>query len=181
VEKELEDKLRELVDRDAIRQVLMRYGRGLDRFDVELVRSCYFDDAIDDHGQFVGGPDDFIEWANQTSMRFESTQHAILNHYCELEGESAWCETYFQFTGVAAEPPHLISTGRYIDHFQRRNGEWRIAKRVTIVESQFDAVDAWFIDQLPPAYGPGEICPASRDKNDVSYHRPLRPRAPRDG
>ena len=46
----LEKKLREMVDRQEIWQVLLRYGRGLDRFDVEMARSCYFDDAIEDHG-----------------------------------------------------------------------------------------------------------------------------------
>ncbi len=34
---------------------------------------------------------------------------------------------------------------------------------------------------MPPAYGPDEVYPASRDKNDVSYQRPLRPRQPRVG
>lgn len=179
MDEQLEAKLRELVDRNEIWQVLQRYGRGLDRFDVELVRSCYFDDAIDDHGHFVGDPDSFIEWANQTSAPFVSTQHAIMNHYCELDGDDAWCETYYHFTGVAPQPPHLVSTGRYIDHFQRRDGEWRIANRVTIVESQFDASDAHFLKDMPPAYGPGETCPASRDRNDVSYQRPLRPRQPK--
>ena len=36
---EMEKKLRELIDRDEIRQVMMRYGRGLDRLDFELARS----------------------------------------------------------------------------------------------------------------------------------------------
>ena len=45
----MEKKLRELIDRQEIWQVLQNYGRGLDRFDRELLRSCYFDDAIDDH------------------------------------------------------------------------------------------------------------------------------------
>jgi hypothetical protein len=39
----LEQKLREMIDRQEIWQVMMRYGRGLDRFDRELVRSCYWD------------------------------------------------------------------------------------------------------------------------------------------
>ena len=50
----MEKKLGEIIDRHEIWQVLLRYGRGLDRFDRELVRSCYFDDAIDDHDNYVG-------------------------------------------------------------------------------------------------------------------------------
>ena len=157
----------------------MRYARGLDRLDKSLARSCYWDDAIEDHGHFIGTPDDFIPWADSTTIMFESTQHGILNHFCELAGDEAYCETYFLFTGVARKPPHLLSTGRYIDHFQRRNGEWRIANRVTIVEGTLALASFELAPGMPPAYGPGEVCPATRDRNDVSYHRPLRPRQPR--
>jgi len=175
----LEARLRQVADREDIWQVLMRYARGLDRLDNALSRSCYWDDAIEDHGHFIGSPDDFIPWADSTTLRFESTQHGILNHFCDLQGDDAYCETYFQFTGVARHPPHLLSTGRYIDHFQRRNGEWRIANRVTIVEGQFGLAELDFAKDMPPAYGPDEIYPATRDSRDVSYQRPLRPRQPR--
>lgn len=177
----METQLREMIDRHEIWQVLLRYGRGLDRVDDELARSCYFEDAIEDHGRFIGHRDAFIEWVNQVSLSFVSTQHAITNHSCDLDGDDAYCETYYQFTGVAEQEPHFMSTGRYIDHFQRRNGEWRIANRVTIVEGTFELARARLGADLPPAYGPGETCPATRDRSDVSYHRPPQPRPARDG
>lgn len=179
LDSDFQDKLHAMIDRQDIWQVLMRYCRGLDRLDVELARSCYFDEAIDDHGHFIGHPDDFIEWANNVSRKFLSTQHAVLNHWCELDGDNAHAETYFQFIGVAETAPHMISSGRYIDHFQRRNGEWRIANRVVIVDGSFDLSDSQYAAMLPPAYGPGETCPASRDRDDISYRRPLVPRQPR--
>ena len=37
----LEARLRNMADREEIRQVLMRYARGLDRLDNTLARSCY--------------------------------------------------------------------------------------------------------------------------------------------
>lgn len=173
--------LRDLVDRQQIHQVMLKYARGLDRLDNALVRSCYWDDAIEDHGHFVGRPDDFIRYADGTTLAHLSTQHAILNHYCELDGDDAWCETYYQFTGVKQTPPHFASTGRYIDHFQKRNGEWRIANRVTVVEGTYDLPQALATLHMPSAYAPDEPCQASRDGNDVSYHRPLRPRRPKAG
>ncbi|MBT5754390.1 MAG: SnoaL-like domain-containing protein [Acidimicrobiaceae bacterium] len=45
-----EARLRALIDKDEIRDVLMRYGRGVDRLDEELLRSCYHPDSHDDHG-----------------------------------------------------------------------------------------------------------------------------------
>ena len=177
---ELEQKLREMVDRHEIWQVLLRYARGLDRLDVELASSCYFDDAIEDHGDFVGKPDDFIVWANRSSMLFKSTQHAVLNHACELSGDNAHCETYYVFTGVAEKPPHLLSTGRYVDHFQKRDGEWRIANRVAIVEGVFDLNDSQISRglRMPSSYSKADAQPATRDRGDVSYQRPVRPRLP---
>jgi hypothetical protein len=177
---ELERKLREQVDRSEIHRTMLRYARGLDRLDNALVRSCYWDDAIEDHGHFVGSPDAFIAYADGTTLMFEAVQHGILNHICDLQGNDAYCETYYQFTGVSAgDAPKFVSTGRYDDHFQKRNGEWRILNRVTIIESQMDVPKSAMLGKMPPAYTAEEPCQARRDRTDVSYHRPPRPRRPR--
>lgn len=180
IDADLERKLREQIDRSEIHRVMLRYARGLDRLDNALVRRCYWDDAIDDHGHFVGTPDDFIAYADRTTLMFEAVQHAILNHLCDLQGDQAYCETYFQFTGVAAgDGPNFVSTGRYVDHFQKRGPEWRIANRVTIVESQMDVPKAAMQAFMPKAYTDAEPCQARRDHTDVSYHRPPVPRRPK--
>jgi SnoaL-like domain len=174
----LEGKLQELIDRSEIWQVMQRYARGLDRIDREIVRSCYFDDAIEDHGKFVGKVDDFIDWALKNSLMFIECHHALMNHSCEIDGDDAHAETYYVFTGVLEKPPHLMTMGRYIDHFQRRDGEWRIANRVTLNEKLFGLSDFSFGADLPSAYGPKEALTGTRDRNDPSYHRPVRPRKP---
>jgi SnoaL-like protein len=176
---ELERRLRERLDRDDIWDVMLRYARGLDRIDRELARSCYWDDTIEDHHQYVGDPDGFIEYANATSRAFSNTQHSITNHSCELAGNDAYCETYFIYVGTLPQPPHFMSSGRYVDHFQKRNGEWRIANRVTIVDATYGLPDTLLGKDLPPAYRDGEVNPARRDRDDVSYHRPPIPRRPR--
>ncbi|MEO5586886.1 MAG: nuclear transport factor 2 family protein [Novosphingobium sp.] len=181
---ELERKLREQIDRSEIHRTMLRYARGLDRLDNRLARSCYWDDAIEDHGQFVGMPDDFIQYADRTTLMFEAVQHGILNHMCDLQGDDAYCETYFQFTGVTAgDGPNFVSTGRYVDHFQKRPGangtEWRIANRVAIIESQMDVPKSAIMGQIAPSYTADEPCQARRDRTDVSYHRPPTPRRPK--
>ena len=43
----MEDKVLEaLLDKQAITEVIYRYCRGIDRFDFELVKSCFHADAI---------------------------------------------------------------------------------------------------------------------------------------
>lgn len=181
IDAELERRIREQLDRDEIWRVMQRYGRGIDRLDFELARSCYWDDCIEDHGSFVGWPDEFVEWAHSCCIPCVSTQHAVLNHYCDLQGDDAYCETYYIYTGKSEEPPHLMSTGRYDDHFQKRGGEWRIANRVCIIEGKYQLDDHAFANSLPSDYTSEEPCPASRDRNDVSYQRPLKPRRPKPG
>ena len=72
-----------------------------------------------------------------------------------------------------------MSTGRYIDHFQKRHGQWKIANRVCIIEGKFDVPASTTGADLPPAYTAEEPCQATRDRNDVSYHRPPVPRRPK--
>ena len=45
-----------MLARDAIRDVLARYARGIDRADAALLKSCYFDDAIEEHGSSFTRP-----------------------------------------------------------------------------------------------------------------------------
>ncbi|MCB2060397.1 MAG: nuclear transport factor 2 family protein [Novosphingobium sp.] len=176
---DLEKRIREQLDRDEIWRVMQRYGRGIDRLDFELARSCYWDDCIEDHGAFVGFPDEFVKWAHSCCTPRVSTQHAVLNHYCDLQGDDAYCETYYIYTDKGEQPPHLMSTGRYVDHFQKRNGEWRIANRVCIIEAQYALDDFPMPPGMPPHYTEEEPSQATRDRNDVSYHRPLVPRQPK--
>ena len=177
----LERKLRELIDRQEIWDVLLRYGRGIDRLDRELVRSCYHDDAIDDHHVFVGTPDGFIDWAFADARATTTVyHHGVNNHSCELAGDDAHAETYYTYVGVNKRPPHLFSIGRYIDHFQRRAGLWKIANRVCVIEKTFDLTETIFRPEAGDLRY-GLPLPAARDRTDLSYHRPVVPRRPRDG
>jgi hypothetical protein len=176
----LEAGLRDLLDRQEIWSVLLRYARGIDRMDRELLRSCYWDDAIDDHHSYVGGPDFFIDTTFEYNRTASIVQHhGISNHTCEIDGDDAYSETYYTFIGANIEPPHLLSMGRYIDHFQRRDRVWKFANRATVIEKNFALAeyphDAFI---LAGDTAPGPLLPATRDRSDLSYLRPVVPRRP---
>src|ERR1051326_8034928 len=89
-----------LASERAIRQVLLRYCRGIDRMDRDLVRACYFDDATDEHGSFRGGPDEYVAWAWRLLSRYRSTMHFVGNMLIEFpdsdgaDPDTAFAETY---------------------------------------------------------------------------------------
>jgi len=133
-----------LVDRQAVADVVLRYCRGIDRLDLELVRDCYFPDATDEHGPFTGTRDEYVDWVAGVLTRFTGTMHVVSNQLIEFDAggdggnDTAHCETY----GVAyhwGDPPddsrRNFTTGfRYVDRFARRDGEWRIVRRVAVRE-----------------------------------------------
>lgn len=84
----------ELLARQEIADVILRYARGVDRLDFDLVRSCYHPDAYDDHGSFAGGVEEFIAMCEQFLPKWTATQHFMGNMLIEVDGDVARAETY---------------------------------------------------------------------------------------
>jgi hypothetical protein len=131
------DVLQRLADESAIRNVVLRYARAIDRMDEDLLRSCYHSDAIDDHGPYKGSVGGFIDWVMPVLAGFESTTHFIGNHLVEIEGDVAWAESYciaLHRTWPTENEPasDIVGNARYVDRLERRDGEWRIAHRVVV-------------------------------------------------
>lgn len=161
-----------LIDRMAIMDCLTRYCRGVDRFDKDLILSCYHPDAEDDHGEFVGSPEEFVAWVFALHDFGQiSTQHCIGNHSCEIDGDSAHTETYYQFNARNKDESVWIAGGRYIDRFEKRSGEWRIANRYCVVEwsGTINEGPIPYMD-LPDVHASGV---PGRNRDDPSYARPL--------
>jgi len=155
-----------LVARSEIEDVVLRYCRGIDRMDAELVRSCYHPDATDSHGNFHGGVEEFLAFAWKLLARYECTMHFVGNLLVELEGPAAVAETYGVALHRSADPRpqlNLVSGFRFVDRFERRDGPWRIAKRVAVTEwSRIDeAAGRW---PTPP-----ELESGRRDRGDALY------------
>lgn len=182
----MEEMVAELWDREQIRQCLTRYARGVDRFDRALILSAFHDDCIDEHGKFVGNSEEFVDWALAMHERAQlSHQHCLLNHTCELDGDTAHAETYFMFVAMnRAGRPLTIGGGRYIDRLEKRGRDWRIAARVTLRDwsnldqipdiadlSTMTSTAASLSDEerrfMNEGRGP------ARDRTDPSYDRPL--------
>ena len=58
----LEQQVQLLMDKWEIEKVLARYCRAIDRTDMELLKSVYHPDGIDNHGVFTGNAMEFAEF-----------------------------------------------------------------------------------------------------------------------
>lgn len=168
----LKKKVRKLTDRMEILDCLTRYCRGVDRFDRDLILSCYHPDAEDDHGEFVGSREEFVDWVFALHEHGQiTTQHALSNHSCEINGDEAHTETYYQFNARNRDESVWVAGGRYIDRFERREGEWRIANRYCLVEWS-GTINAGPVpyEDIPDVHTNGK---PGRNREDPSYTRPL--------
>jgi hypothetical protein len=93
-------RLAQLLDRQDILDCLIRFSRGMDRFDRDTFLSAFHPDATIAAGEFVGGPVALYDWACQLHDRGQSgTHHNLLNHSCDIGGDVAHTETYYLFVG----------------------------------------------------------------------------------
>jgi hypothetical protein len=126
----------DLRSKHEIHDVVLRVARGIDRCDVDLIRSCYHPDAHEEHGWFFGSAWEFAgRLVEQKLAETEQQSHMISNVLVELEGpDAAWVESYY----VAVQRPLggalVAAGGRYLDRFERRAGVWLIARRLVILD-----------------------------------------------
>jgi ketosteroid isomerase-like protein len=165
----MENRLRLLEDRQAIHDVILRYCRGVDRSDPDLILSAFHDDAIDNHFGVVLPFREAIGTLKAarsgTPPSITASMHNICNVLIELDGDVALCESYLiVIVRIPKDGCDIdwLHAGRYVDRFERRNGEWRIAYRTVVYDLER-------FDEVIPA--PGGLSQASYLNNAVRGKR----------
>ncbi len=120
----------------SIRQALYRYCRGVDRGDAAMIASAYHPDADENHGAFQGNG---AEFAAHLVPLMDSAPgvsgHHVTNILIDREGDVAQVESYFIAFHALDDGTRAFVTGRYLDRFTLRNGDWRIARREVVIDS----------------------------------------------
>ncbi len=200
MEDTLDERLQSLLDRQAIDHILTLYPRAIDRLDLELLKSLYHPGARDEHASFKGTADAFAEHViGFLRDTFTTTMHHVTHSNVELCGDRAAAESYYyayhrlegDFDKVAGffgrdyalrcrrdetlgYGHEFICGGRYVDLFEKRQGEWHIADREITVEWKHFR---------PATHGGAEsgieqiVAPPGRDRNDIAYRFIARARA----
>ncbi|MFK8021988.1 MAG: nuclear transport factor 2 family protein [Pseudomonadales bacterium] len=152
--------LQELLDKQAINEVLLNYAHGIDHQDEDRLRSVFHPESEHNHG-FVGpsstpdkpstngDPNDFVGFALSYMKGFVNSHHQLGTPLVELHGNLARSECYFTATqrmrakgdplapAMAQDTEMQISMGgRYLDELEKRDGVWKIINRTGVLDWQ---------------------------------------------
>lgn len=144
--------LERIADRMQIQDTMYRWCRSVDRLDFELMKTVFHPDATDAHGAYDGGVAGLMDWIRNRHRDIPFSMHAVSNLLIEFAGpDLALVESYVRTTqrypaeaaqalaqlagGKAPEGAmDLLTCSRYVDRFERRNGEWKILKRTLVAD-----------------------------------------------
>lgn len=132
--------VQDLLDRAAIHDVLLRYARGVDRRDLDLVASCFRPDAAYDGALGTGTIADALAALEPAMARYARTLHVLANQTIELAGDHARSETYALAHHVLPDGRLRVVALRYCDDLVRDTTGWRIAGRV--VHREWERMEA---------------------------------------
>jgi len=163
----LEQRVKALEDREAIRELCATYCFLVDdgSFDA-LVERCFTADALCDFRSTDGSLGPLVSRGTEELRIFfgqvvagllRGMAHTVHNLRIELEGDTARGDCYFELTAESAvdgEP--LVGSGRYLDRYRRVDGTWRFAERQARIAYIAPLLEGWAKRRFSAALqGPG--------------------------
>ena len=100
--------------------------------------------------------------------------HHITTHTCEIDGDTAHCESYVIGTMLSPDKQSMkVAPGRYFDRLERRPGpggqpEWRLLYRRCTVEMSLDGPADWVNGPMCKGF-----LRSVWSREDKSYQRPI--------
>lgn len=92
---DLEKQLQELLDKQAIYELIAAYCNAADRHDFAKMRALYHEDAIDEHGRFAKGPArEFLDRLPDIQAPMAILHHNVTTVNLKLDGNYAEGEVY---------------------------------------------------------------------------------------
>ena len=130
-------RLEQLLDRQDIVDCIARLARGEDRREGDTLTACFWPDATIDFGVFIGTLEQYLSWVVPGDPALPVTLHTLGQTVIQLNTDVALAEThvtsYHRVVTDGGDRDTVIG-GRYLDHLDKRDGEWRIAKRTMLYD-----------------------------------------------
>lgn len=162
--------LAELVDKQQLHELNVRYCMGVDRKDQALLSSLWAEAATMDFGLFKGTAEMFCQLIALDNPAVKIAHHFASNELYEIHGDTAIGQSYVIGTTVNVQDDgslqDQLAGGRYLDTYIRVNGEWLFSSRIFVVD--------WLHAQYTLAdYHSGIAAAAVNGKSstdDIYYH-----------
>lgn len=131
---DLDTALRELLERQAVEQVLLRYASTIDAKDYVTLRSLFCEDVRGQYGDVVvEGADELLQWIDDMTATKTWQHHLLSVYHVDLVSETeATALTYHTSHQTDSEAPGRCSriVARYYDTLRKVDGSWKIADKV---------------------------------------------------
>jgi len=126
-----QEDLEKLLVKERLHELEMAYCRGIDRRDPDLIRSIFFEDAIEDHGEaWYGTGYQWVDYIFADYLhQFEVTAHYVLNEWYKIEGDRAQSEVHRISYHRRPNGEEITAASRTFNRYERREGVWRISYR----------------------------------------------------
>lgn len=150
------DQTDELASIATIKNLIAQYAISMDDCDPDLgLAACWEDSRFIYDDYFDGTGPEFVTWAMDLHLgTFVATHHDMLSTYIRFNDDRSRAVTETRAlvhivwppeasNGVTEKPYLAIHLNRYIDTWERRDGEWRILTRTCTGDiSRYEYADA---------------------------------------
>lgn len=132
----------EALERQRIREVILRYSTAIDTEDWDLFRTCFTTDCAVSYGNgrsvrdvsvTLQGIEELVAFMDETHQHLDGSLHRMTNIVIDLvDDEHAICRTYGDSLLVQhhhPDGPIYHTAGHYDDEFVKVEDEWAIQSR----------------------------------------------------
>jgi uncharacterized protein (TIGR02246 family) len=132
--KSTEARIQLLEDIEAVRNVLIEYGRTLDARDLAAYSQLFAKDGVWSGGfGTVQGPAAIEEFMKKNIGMAPNTAHnyhLLTNFLIDVKGDTATAWSRWSFVVPTDGKPSIAQSGRYDDTLVREDGRWKFKRRV---------------------------------------------------
>ncbi len=138
--------LERLLVKQRLSELVAAYSRAADRADEQLLASLFHPGAVCDSGVIRAESQEFarkfVAWTHEYAAVLS---HSACSSWFEVDGHEAVGETYVLAMCRLNERHgggQSLVAGRYLDRFERRDGEWKFVSRRFVVDCEQPPPDA---------------------------------------
>lgn len=140
MESDADKLLRQLADREQIRELIFRYCFAVDSRDMSVLAEL-FDDHCSleirhpgEQTQRCHGRAAIVEFHRRALNRdFTFLRHITSNHVIEVAGDEASCKCYWT-SALEFDTGSVSQSGRFFDRLRRVGEAWKITERIDLIE-----------------------------------------------